>query len=389
MSNIITVKMPDIGEGVVEGEVIEWLKNEGDSLAQDEPVITLMTDKATVELPAPYPGKLVKKYYSSGQKAILGEALYDIAVDELMPQDVETVEQKTVSFKPIQIAQQTGVLATPSVRKIARDVGIDLAQVTGSGKDGRITLDDLKAPATSPKVSTLRLPDDEEQTLSGIRKLMVKKMTAAHDQIPQFSYLDRVEVVRLIQARSKIKLEAEKAHLTLTFMPFFIRALSLTIRHFPILNCSLAPEEDKIIIHHHHNIGIAMSTPQGLIVPVLKDVQNMPLSALIPAYEELKQKAREGKILPSEMKGATISISNFGVLGGEGMWATPIISHPEVAIVAISKIQKQPIVKNDEVVALDVVHVSWSFDHRVIDGESAAVISQYFCSLVKNPAGLL
>lgn len=356
MSDIFTVNLPDIGEGVVEGEVIQWLKNLGDPIKQDEPVVIVMTDKATVELPAPKPGKLSKQYFKPGEKATLHKPLYDIEL---------SMEVKKV-------------LATPATRRLAKEKGIDLAQVSGTGKEGRVIVQDFATPTTAT-----------EEPLIGIRKLMAEKMAESKRIIPHFSYFEEVEVSRLVQLRDHLKKKGESHKLQVTYIPFFIRALSLTIQKFPIINSILDMAAKKIIFHESHNIGIAMSTDLGLIVPVIKDVQKMSLEETIRSYEEMKSRAASNKLNTKEMKDATITISNFGALGNGGLFATPIINVPEVAILAVNKIQKRPYVKGDQLQVSDMLNLSWSFDHRVIDGNLASQISHHFAMLIHNPAGLL
>lgn len=359
MSEIFTVNLPDIGEGVVEGEVIQWLKKIGESIHQDEPVVIVMTDKATVELPAPKPGKLAKQYFQPGEKATLHQPLYDI--------ELSTEVKK--------------VLATPAMRRMAREKGVDISQISGTGKEGRVTSQDLEAP---------KVPHNgDEEALIGIRKLMAEKMADAKRTIPHFSYFEEVEVSRLVQMRSNFKKKAEASGIQVTYIPFFIHALSLTIKKFPILNSTVDMSAKKILYHPSHNIGIAMSTDLGLIVPVVKDAQKLNLEETIRAYEEIKTHAATNKLQPKDMKEATITISNFGAFGNGGLWATPIINTPEVAILAVNKIQKRPHVKGDQLQISDLLNLSWSFDHRVIDGNLASQISHHFASLMHNPALLL
>lgn len=351
MSDIFTVNLPDIGEGVVEGEVIQWLKNIGDSIQQDEAVVIVMTDKATVELPSPKPGKLSKQYFQPGEKAVLHKPLYDIEL---------SVETKKV-------------LATPSTRKLARELGVDINQVTGTGKDGQITPEDLK-----PTQNVNEIP------LIGIHKLMAERMSASKTTIPHFSYFEEVDATKLVQVRNNLKSELESQNIHVTYLPFFIKALSQTIEKFPILNSTVDMTSKKIILHPSHNIGIAMSTDLGLIVPVIKNVQDMSLEQVIKAFEGLKTKAATNKLQPNDMKEATITISNFGAFGNGGLWATPIINIPEVAILAVNKIQKRPHVKGDQLVVCDMVNLSWSFDHRIIDGDKASQISRHLASVISE-----
>lgn len=390
---ILTVKMPDIGEGVVEGEVVEWLKKVGDPIKQDEPIVIVMTDKATVELPAPKPGFLAKQYYAVGQIAIRDKPLYDIETDEMekAPQTKETPSvSKAENITPKKIPTQTGkALAIPPIRKLAKEMGIDIQTIQGTGKEGRITIDDLKKQVGSLSFPVVEREDDEIVPLVGIRHLMAKKMKESKQVIPHFSYFEQVDATRLIQLRENFKKEAEKEGIHLTYIPFIIRALSLTLKKYPTVNSSLDPSSTKLALHKHHHVGIAMSTSLGLIVPVLKEVQNLSLFDLIRAYHELKQKAMANKLSPSDMKDGTISISNFGVLGNGGLWATPIINYPEAAILALAKIKKQPLVRNNTLVVRDVLNLSWSFDHRIIDGDLAAHFSHHFTDLLQNPAALL
>lgn len=408
MGKIFTFNLPDIGEGVVEGEIIEWLKKEGDAIGQDEPVVVVMTDKATVELPAPYPGILSKQYVKAGEIAIKGKPVYDIELTtteeitkktEISPAAIKPVpsekKEEPTPVLPAKLHEGEKVLATPPVRKLAKDLGISISEVPGTGKEGRVLPQDLQAFVKSRHVKEyhetqiLKLSDDEVSPIHGIRQLMAKKMSESHANIPQFSYFEQVDATRLVQLRNNFKDKALKEGIRITYMPFIIRALVLTIKKYPFLNSSFDAEHRELSIHKHYNIGIAISTHNGLIVPVLKDVQNIPLQDLIRAYESLKIKALENKLSPNDMKEGTITISNYGVLGGGGRWATPIINYPEVAILAVARIQKYPVVRDEAIVIRDMLNVSWSFDHRIIDGERGALCSQYFCSLINNPANLL
>lgn len=404
MSKIFTVTLPDIGEGVVEGEVIEWLKNVNDPVKQDEAVVIVMTDKATVELPSPYPGKIVKQYYKPGEISIKGKPLYDLeladghsAIHKKQAQLKESSTNKpcpavipTPSIRQEIVEENREILALPSTRRLAKEMNIDLATIKGTGKEGRITPEDLRklsGPSTSYLTPITQLPGDEIVPIIGIKNLMFKKMAESKQKIPHFSYFEKIDATRLVSLRQKFKVQAEKENIKVTFMPFLIRALSLTIKKFPQFNSSV--DQNRMIIHHQQNIGIAMASPLGLIVPVMKNVQEMSLIDLVKGYEDLKNRANENKLHPNDMKDGTITISNFGVLGDGGLWATPIINYPEVAILAVNRIQKQPMVRNDEIVIRETLNLSWSFDHRVIDGDQAAAFSHYFGKLLENPAQIL
>lgn len=400
MGKIFIVNFPEIGEGVIEGEVIEWRKQVGDVLMQDEPVVVVMTDKATVELPAPHPGVLKKCYKQIGEIAIRDQPLYEIEIEgngltePLQAGKSAPAAKKSPIKTPTEPIQNDSkhVLATPKVRGLARQLDIPLTGIKGTGNDGRITAKDLplqtKQNVHEP-LGIFQLPGDEEQPLIGIKALMAKKMAESKAKIPHFSYFEDADATRLIQLKENSKHKASAEGIHLTYMPFILRALSICIKKYPILNSSFDVENSKVILHHKQNIGIAMSTPLGLIVPVLKEVETLGLEILIRNYEELIQRARRNKLLPSDMKEGTLTVSNFGSNGSHGLWATPIINYPEVAIVAIGRIHQQPIAKNGIVSIGNRINFSWSFDHRVIDGEMAAHISRSLCSLIENPAALL
>lgn len=434
----ITINLPDIGEGVAEGEVIEWLKEVGASVKQDEPVVVVMTDKVTVELPAPYPGVLVKQYHKPGSMAIKAQPLYDLEVaaalisnqpkkaipkKENAPQHNLKSDASEKKSSDISIAglnektAETGhiykkALATPKARLMAKMLGIDINSITNLKGEAEIfSQEDLRqyvqekrktttempfcthktskkaAPIVSSSTPAMRLEDDEVKPIVGLRNLIAEKMVESKYLIPHFSFFDQMDATRLIQLRDNLKGEAANLGIKLTYMPFFIKALSMSLLKYPQINGSVDMSTNELIIHKQHHIGIAMQLPTGLMVVVLKNVERMSLFTLIQAYEALKAKAQEGRLEISDMKDSTITISNFGVLGG--MWATPIINYPEIAILGVAKIRKQPVIRNDEVVARSMLNLSWSFDHRVIDGEAAAQFSNYFISLLENPAGLL
>ena len=323
----------------------------------------------------------MKQYYKPGEVALRDKPLYDLEIsgDEKLPKQ-EDIISKPISGSvskpktaPPQPYQGKKALATPPVRKLAQELGIDIGSLQGTGKNGHITIEDVK---NYTKVSTdasiekqVQLPGDEIIPLVGIRNLMAKKMKESKEKIPHFSYFEQVDASRLVQLRHNLKEQADQENLHLTYMPFFIKAFSLTINKFPVVNGMLDPQTNSLVLHKKQNIGIAISTKLGLIVPVLKDVESLSLAQIIKGFEELKKKASEGKLSPNDFKDSTVTISNFGVFSSGGLWATPIINYPEVAILAVARIQKQPIVKNDEVIARDTLNLSWSFDHRVIDGD--------------------
>lgn len=370
--------MPDIGEGVVEGEVISWLKQVGDPVKKDEPVLTLMTDKATVELPSPYAGILKKQCYKEGDIAKKGLPLYEIDTNE----QIAALSEASIAVPEapqVQTIKSSGkALASPPVRKLAKELDIPLDQVTPTGSHGEVLKSDLAA---------YHPHSGQEIRWRGIKHLMADKMTQSHLEIPPFSYFDQADATRLVQLKDKVSKEAHQEKHIVTYMAFFIRGLSLLIKRYPLINSSFS--DTHVIQHPSHNIGIAINTPDGLIVPVLKEVEKKSLRDIVIAYEELMAKAKDHKLLPSDMKGATITITNFGAVGGSGVYATPIINPPEVAILGVARIHKEPVEYHGEVALREMLHLSWSFDHRVIDGALAATVSAAFVKLIENPAEFL
>lgn len=301
--------------------------------------------------------------------AIKDQPLYDLGLGEVEPK-ASPIARELGGVKP---------KATPAIRHLARELGVDLEKVRGTGKEGRITKEDVLG----------KISEDQVVPLHGIPLLMAKKMSESHNRVPAFSYFEQVDATRLIQLKTKIKEEGKKEGVSVTFMPFFIRALSLTLRGFPKVNSSYDHVNHSIRIHPHHNIGIAFSTAAGLVVPVLKNVETLTLQEIIREYAELKTKAQNHKLEVGDMREGTITISNYGSLSSGSLWATPVINTPEVAILALAKIHKQPIVVNDAIVIREMLNLSWTFDHRVVDGDTAAHFSHAFARLIANPSQLL
>lgn len=338
-------RMPDIGEGVAEGEVIRWLKNEGEFVKKDEPVLTVMTDKATVELPSPYEGRLLKQFYKEGEMAQKGTPLYE----------VETTGE-------------VAALASPQVRKAAQEKGIKLEEVKGSGPEGRVLLHDLDATQKTAR---------EVTPLHGIPLAMALKMTESKAQIPHFSYFDQADAEML-----SAKVRETKA----SFMPYFIKALSEVLTQYPVLNSSYDEEKRGLIFHPHHHIGIAVATSYGLVVPVLKNVESLSLAQIAEKYTQLVEAAKAQKLPAEAFKEGTFTLSNFGALSERGQFATPLIPYPQAGILATARIKPQPAVHEGKLTVRLLLNCSWSFDHRLIDGALAAKISDAFIQRIENPS---
>ena len=389
MGSIRIIKLPDIGEGVVEGEVITWFKNVGDKVQLDEPVVSVMTDKATVELPSPFAGTLAERFVEEGKIAFKDKPLYSIQTDSSIKEENPSIIEPKKKQMSIEVDKQiSSNQVEPEARRITKTLNIDLTTIEGTGKDGRITTKDLHQKSIK-QVHIESFEDDQIVPLKGIPRLMAEKMALSKREAPHFSYFEQIDATHLIQLKDSFKKAGLKENIHITFMPFIIKAVSLCLNEFPKVNSTLDMENGNLRIHQHHHIGIAVSVDGGLIVPVLKNVESMPIETLIRAYDKLITKSKNQELKPEDLKGSTITISNFGSFGGSGRWATPIINFPEVAILALAKIQKQPMVKQEKIAVRDALNISWSFDHRVIDGYLAANFSHFFRTLLENPSTLL
>ena len=403
--------LPDIGEGIVECEVVKWLVTQGQEIIEDQPVVEVMTDKALVEIPAKYSGVVTTLYYAEGDIAKVYSPLFAMQVtdENSAPQQdtssvkgVETTEtnvSNTVTTVTSKLThtdtdkKNTGkALASPAVRRLARELEIDLSQIAGSGDKGRVLKDDLSVSASPTLGSVVITPKitggKRVEPIRGIQAAMAKHMMHSVFTVPHFSVSEEIEMDKLIDARSQLKALFENEGVKLSFMPFFIKAMSLALEQFPIINSQINSDCSEVTYFDDHNIGLAVDSKIGLVVPNIKGVQNLSLLEVAKKSNELVDLARQGRLSSADLKGGTISISNIGVLGGTV--ATPVINAPESAIVALGKIQRLPrFDENDAVKAVNIMHVSWSGDHRIIDGATMVRFNNLWKSYLENPITML
>jgi 2-oxoisovalerate dehydrogenase E2 component (dihydrolipoyl transacylase) len=408
--------LPDIGEGIVECELVKWLVGEGDVIKEDQPVVEVMTDKALVEIPAKHSGKVSRLYYAQGDIAKVHTALFamEILSDNLAPAEITNTSVNSSPEKsiPAELTQPVTnkslakALASPAVRRLAREMDIDIRQVAGSGKKGRVMKPDVAEFERSDKVAVQpKSPVDSEvaavpaqsgatsggkrtEAIRGIKAAMAKQMTLAVSTIPHFTVSEEIEMDSLIKLRQQLKSDFEKQGVKLSFMPFFIKAMSLALKEFPIINSQVNEACTELTYFDDHNIGMAVDSKIGLMVPNIKGVQNLSLFEVAQQANQVIDKAREGKLKSADLSGGTISISNIGVLGGTV--ATPVINKPEAAIVALGKIQRLPrFDENDNVKAVNIMHVSWSGDHRIIDGATMVRFNNLWKSFLEDPVTML
>ncbi|CAM3691282.1 MULTISPECIES: dihydrolipoyllysine-residue acetyltransferase [Pseudoalteromonas] len=408
--------LPDIGEGIVECEIVEWLVNEGDVIEEDQAVCDVMTDKALVQIPAKYTGTVVKLYYAKGDVAQVHKPLFQMSIagthsakvdvsDALVKAQTKAVEPKaTVREAAAQQVNQKAV-ASPAVRRKARELDVDLTTVPGSGKNGRIYKEDIErfvkgevpnSIDTSPlQVETAAVntsnsieSDTRVEPIKGIKAAMAKQMVASVSTIPHFTFCDEIDLTALIRLRSELKEQYQQQGIKLTMMPFFIKALSLAMKEFPVLNSKVNDECTELTYFADHNIGMAVDSKIGLLVPNIKQCQTKSIVDVANEVTRLTDAAREGRVAPDDLKAGTISISNIGAIGGT--IATPIINKPEVAIVALGKLQHLPrFDEQGQVVSKAIMQVSWSGDHRVIDGGTIARFNNLWKSYLENPAKMM
>lgn len=392
--------LPDIGEGIVECEVVKWLVAQGQNIIEDQPVVEVMTDKALVEIPAKYSGVVTKLYYAEGDIAKVHSPLFAMQIigeDSQQPAAVVTEQNNEVKAAESQLApEQTHIdntqpvsgkaLASPAVRRLARELDIDLSRIAGSGDKGRVLKDDLTS--TSLPVTAVTTGGKRVEPVRGIQAAMAKHMMHSVFTVPHFSVSEEIEMDKLMQARVQLQKLFELEGVKLSFMPFFIKAMSLALEQFPIINSQINADCSEVTYFDDHNIGLAVDSKIGLVVPNIKGVQHLSLLEVAKKSNELVELAREGRLSSGDLKGGTISISNIGVLGGTV--ATPVINAPESAIVALGKIQRLPrFDENDEVKAVNIMHVSWSGDHRIIDGATMVRFNNLWKSYLENPITML
>ncbi|WP_017471761.1 dihydrolipoyllysine-residue acetyltransferase [Amphibacillus jilinensis] len=408
---VFEFKLPDIGEGIHEGEIVKWFVKAGDEINEDDVLCEVQNDKAVVEIPSPVEGTVKEVHFEEGTVATVGQTIVSIYAEGYASESgsEEPAKEEKQASQTTQQAESVStdnarVIAMPSVRKFARDHDVQIANVKGSGKNGRVLKEDVeaylsgdqkvdtsadeqKAPAKSesketqttakPHASAGELPETREK-MSGIRKSIANAMVNSKHKAPHVTLHDEVDVTELVAHRKKFKPVAAEKEIKLTYLPYVVKALVSALKQFPIINASIDDSTDEIVYKHYYNVGIAADTDKGLLVPVVKDADKKSIFDISKEINQLAKKAQEGKLSPDEMKGASCTITNIGSAGGQ--WFTPVINYPEAAILGIGRIAEKPVVKDGEIVVAPVLALSLSFDHRIVDGATA----QYALNQVKR-----
>ncbi|MCU9594782.1 2-oxo acid dehydrogenase subunit E2 [Caldibacillus thermolactis] len=409
---MIAVKLHDIGEGMTEGEILKYYVKPGDYVKADQPLLEVQTDKMVAELPAPTEGTvkeiIIKEgttvevgttllYIEAKKKEIQNKQVVSVANEKIKTEIKEMVpfEQKQIFYTP-----HRRVLATPYTRKIARDNNINIEEVPASDPSGRVTEEDVYRYIEQKRNSTKTIPQKtkslsneetiqqtsliEEIALNPIRKKISKKMTKSIFTIPHVTSFDEINMTKLMNMRKELK----DSGYSISVAAFLIKALVIALKDFPVFNAELDDKNEKLHVKKYYNIGIAVDTTEGLLVPVIHNADKKSIQFIHDEIKRLNEQARNGKLKIDDMKDSTFTVSNVGPLGSTG--ATPIINYPETALIAFHKTKKMPIVsKNDEIIVAQMMNVSLSFDHRVADGATAVNFINRFKELVEEPNILL
>lgn len=410
-------KLPDIGEGVVEGEIVKWLVRPGDQIEEDAPLVEVMTDKATVVIPSPRAGIVLKTHVQEGDQALVHQPLVDLDVgDAIVPatNGVKVSSQVTTNGhaytgprnSPAQSESKGGdtMLATPVTRRMAREHHIDLEQVNGTGPQGRVLKSDVEAflasrshsgspdGASVPRreaFSPLAVaPGDQRVPLRGLRKKIAEKMVRSKFTAPHYAFVEEVDATALIALRAMLNERLASQNVKLSFLPFFVKAVVAAFRAFPQVNGNMDEVTQELVVRGERHIGIATMTEHGLTVPVLRHADRLSVRGLSEEIARLASSARHQQLKLEELSSGTFTITSLGQTGG--LFATPIINHPEVAIMGVHRMRKQAMVtEDDRVVVKQVMHFSFCFDHRVIDGATGAEFAYEVIKYVEHPELLM
>lgn len=401
-------RLPDVGEGMHECEVVKLHVKEGDQVQEFDTIADVQTDKAVVEIASPVTGILKELKVKEGEVALVDSVIAVFEVEgegntesgasesnqdpKSKEEIVEDRSQEDSQRKQQPERSTQTVLAMPSVRKLARELEVDLTQVTGTGKNGRILAEDVEAFAkggqkpvkeATPQRRGVQQQAEERIPLKGIRRTIAERMTASKQIAPHVTLMDEIDVTELVAVRTRGKKIAKERNTKLTYLPFIIKAAILALREYPTLNASIDDEQEEIVIKHYYNIGLAAATEHGLMVPVIAEADQKTIFELADEIIDKAHRARDLKLAPDEMTGGTFTITNLGGYGTQ--FFTPIINHPQVAILGIGTIKEKPVVYEGEIVVRPQMFLALSFDHRLIDGDVAAQFFGRVKQYLENP----
>ncbi len=408
-------KLPDVGEGIHEAEIVKWLVAVGDEVETDQPILEIQTDKASVDIPSPVAGHVQQILAAEGQVVRVGTVVieFNVGGESLAaPSDGQAQPAPTVAASApretpasASSAASRRALATPAVRKLARELGVNIQEVPGTGDNGRVLPEDVRrftapekaapppAPQEAPREPVIAAPlmeaagDEVRIPLRGLRRTIAEHMVRSKFTAPHVSSMDEVEVSALVELREQMKEIAAKEGVKLTYLPFIVKAVVTALKRFPYLNASLDDANQEIILKPYYHIGIAVDDPEGLVVPVLRHADRKSLVELAQEIRDLTDRAHQRALKRDEMTGSTFTLTNYGSFGG--LFATPVINYPEVGIFGTGRIQKKAVVLDDgQIVARPVMGVCLTFDHRVADGGMAGRFTNQVMRYLNRPAEL-
>ena len=381
---VYNFKLADIGEGIVEGEVSKWYVKVGDVVKENQPLVEIITEKVTVELPSPADGTITKIGPDAGKIVKVGEVIVVID-DGKEDRDIEESSKDVIEVEKediiIEKNKSKKIIATPAVKRLAREMGVDINKVVGTEEEGRITEKDVKL------YSKLEVQSNEERiAFRGTRRTIAERLSKSSDRVVQAWIMEEIDMTNVTELKNKLK-ETSTEDIKLTYMPFFVKAVIRSLKSSPRINASLDEEKEDIVIKKDYNIGIATDTEQGLLVPVIKRAQDKDITTIAKEIEKLSREAKEGELELEDTQGGTFTITNIGAIGG--ISSIPIVNYPEVAILAINKIMKKVVLWEGEIVARDRVYLSLSFDHRVLDGADVARFLNSIRKCLEEPESLM
>lgn len=395
--------LPPMGEGLYEVELVRWLVKPGEAVRRGQALLEVLSDKATMEVPAPFAGTITATLGQLGAKIAIGQVVlnYEPLASENPSTTPIAIAPTVAPLAATDTARSLAPVAAPSVRHIARQFGIDLAQIHGSGPGGRILLDDL-TPQMKPTTSTAEVSHSSQRQLPpfdlgkpgtrvpllGLRKKIAEKMVEAKKYIPHYSYIDECDFTELVHLRGQLRSPLAKTGVKLTYLAFVVKAVARALRDVPIVNSTFDDAKQEITMHDRYHIGIAVAAPSGLIVPVIRDADQRDLSGIAKEIERLSDDCRAGHVKAEDLKGGTFTVSSIGSIGG--LISTPIIYHPQVGILGLGKLVKRPVYDDrGHLKPADIAYLSFSFDHRIVDGAIGAIFGNAVQRHLQSPALLL
>jgi pyruvate/2-oxoglutarate dehydrogenase complex dihydrolipoamide acyltransferase (E2) component len=409
-------RIPPIGEGVQEAELVAWKVNVGDRVVPGHPLMEVMTDKATSEVPAPFAGTITSLRALPGARLAIGDAVlsYTPAGEEAEGEPASAPpapEARSVaaparparpngSASPAPEPQPASPAASPATRQLARELGIDLATVAGSGPGGRVLIRDVApharpdGPKAQPTPAAVAPPPEAwgkpgtTRPMQGLRRQIAERLAEAHRVVPQASLVEEVDVSALVRTRDELREPFAQAGIKLTYLPFFVRAAALALRDVPIVNASLDEPGERIVLHAGCHVGVAVDTPAGLVVPVVRDADRKDILALAREMSALAEGARRGALKLDDFRGGTFTVSSVGNIAG--LFTAPMVTPPQAAILGIGRVIRRPVYdKSGHLVPADLIYLAVSFDHRVLDGGAAAAFAAALAKRLGSPAALL